>query len=117
MEQSLLNQMETEDEAGDNPAPSNVIEQNTRTIIHLRPKAVYTRGLQDWIAAFVTTLSGHMIFVYVYIVWYCVWILLRTGRLGVQQFELVLVRSHDNGRVAGSDLPGFLCTHQPQPGE
>ena len=39
MQQSLLNQMKTADNADDNPALSNVIERNIRTIIQLRLEA------------------------------------------------------------------------------
>ena len=40
MEQSRLNQVETADNAEDNPALSNVIERNIRTIIGLDAEAV-----------------------------------------------------------------------------
>ena len=87
MQQSLLNQMETADNAEDNPALSNVIERNIRTIIHLRLKAAREHGLQDRIADVITSFSGRMIFAYVHIVWFGVWILLNTGRLGVRPFD------------------------------
>ena len=44
MQQSLLNQMKTADNAEDNPALSNVIERNIRTIIHLRLEAAGSAG-------------------------------------------------------------------------
>ena len=47
MQQSRLNQAETADNAGDNPALRNVIERNIRTIIKLRLKAASERSLQD----------------------------------------------------------------------
>jgi hypothetical protein len=50
MQQSLLNQMETTDNAEDNPALSKVVERNIRTIIRLRLEAARERGLQDRIA-------------------------------------------------------------------
>ncbi len=87
MEQSCLNQVETADNAEDNPALSNVIERNIRTIIRLRLKAAGERGLQDRIADSITSFSGRMIFAYVHIVWFSVWILLNTGSLGVQAFD------------------------------
>ena len=40
MQQSLLNQMKTADNAEDNPALSNVVERNIRTIVKLRLEAV-----------------------------------------------------------------------------
>ena len=87
MQQSLLNQMKTADNAEDNPALSNVIERNIRTIIHLRLEAAGERGLQDRIADVITSFSGRMIFVYVHIFWFGAWILLNTGNFGVRPFD------------------------------
>jgi uncharacterized membrane protein len=87
MQQSLLNQMETPDNAEDNPALSKVIERNIRTIIHLRLEAAGERGLQDRIADVITSFSGRMIFVYVHIFWFGAWILLNTGNFGVRPFD------------------------------
>src|SRR5512143_2898258 len=75
------------DHSGDNPALSAVIERNIRTIIQLRQKAAHKRSLQDRIADAITSVSGRMVFVYVHIVWFVVWILLNTGRLGVAAFD------------------------------
>ena len=87
MQQSSLNQTETPDNAADNPALSNVIERNIRTIIHLRRKAAHERGLQDRMADMITSFSGRMIFAYVHIAWFGAWILLNTGRSGVRPFD------------------------------
>ena len=75
------------DNKDDNPALSKVIERNIRTIIHLRTKAAHERSLQSRIADMVTSFSGRMIFVYVHIVWFGVWIILNTGRFGIQPFD------------------------------
>ena len=87
MQQSLENQTETADNAEDNPALSNVIERNIRTIINLRLKAAAKRSVQDRIADVITSFSGRMIFAYVHIVWFIVWIVLNTGSLGVKPFD------------------------------
>jgi uncharacterized membrane protein len=87
MQQSLLNQMETADNADDNPALSNVIERNIRTLIRLRLDAARERGLQDRIADAITSFSGRMSFVYVHIIWFVAWILLNTGSFGVPPFD------------------------------
>ena len=71
----------------DNPALSKVIERNIRTIIRLRAKAAHERNLQSRIADLITSFSGRMIFVYVHILWFAIWILLNTGRFGVQVFD------------------------------
>ncbi|HEX9074757.1 MAG TPA: DUF1003 domain-containing protein [Anaerolineae bacterium] len=75
------------DHRGDNPALSAVIERNIRTIIQLRQKAALKRSPQDRLADAITSVSGRMVFAYVHIVWFVVWILLNTGRLGVAAFD------------------------------
>ena len=87
MQTGRLNQEEKEDHAEDNPALSQVIERNIRTIIQLRLKAAGQRSTQDRIADAITSLSGRMVFAYVHIVWFGVWILLNTGRVGVRPFD------------------------------
>ncbi len=88
MQQSLPNQIEEkEDHTEDNPALSNVIERNIRTIIRLRSKAARERNLHARIADIITSFSGRMMFAYVHVVWFVVWILLNTGRFGVPPFD------------------------------
>jgi uncharacterized membrane protein len=87
MEPNGLNQGEKEDHAEDNPALSKVIERNIRTIINLRVQAARERSLQDRIADAITSLSGRLVFVYVHIVWFGVWILVNTGRVGASPFD------------------------------
>ena len=87
MQQSQLNRTEKEDHEKDNPALSKVIERNIRTIIHLRTRAARQRSLQSRIADAITSFSGRMIFAYVHIIWFGIWILLNTGRFGVQPFD------------------------------
>ena len=82
-----LNQAESADHADDNPALSNVIERNIRTIIDLRLQAARARGLQDRIADAITAFSGRMVFVYAHIVWFGLWFVLNTGRFGVPPFD------------------------------
>ncbi len=78
---------EIEDHIEDNPALSKIIERNIRTVINLRLKAAREQSLQDHIADVFTSFSGRMVFVYVHVVWFSVWILLNTGRLGVHPFD------------------------------
>lgn len=87
MEQSRRHEEKTEDHAADNPALNKVIERNIRTIIQLRLKADRERSVQDHIADTVTSFSGRMGFVYVHILWFGLWILLNTGRVGVHTFD------------------------------
>jgi uncharacterized membrane protein len=87
MQQRRLNQEEQADHAEDNPALSQVIERNIRTIIHLRLKAARERSVQDRLADAITAFSGRMVFAYVHIVWFGVWILLNTGHVGVRAFD------------------------------
>ena len=78
---------ETEDHEQDNPALTNVMERNIRTIIQLRLKSGRERSLQDRIADGITSFSGRMVFVYVHVVWFGAWILLNDGRFGVSPFD------------------------------
>jgi len=87
MQQIPLNREENEDQEMDNPALSKVIEQNIRTIIHLRTKSARERGLQDRIADVITSFSGRMLFAYIHIVWFGIWILLNTGVFGIDVFD------------------------------
>src|SRR6186713_2737500 len=87
MQPRPLNQMEPADHAGDNPALSNVIERNIRTIIDLRLQAARARGLQDRLADAITAFSGRMVFVYAHILWFGLWFALNTGRFGVPPFD------------------------------
>jgi uncharacterized membrane protein len=82
-----LNQAESADHADDNPALSNVIERNIRTIIDLRLQAARARGLQDRLADAITAFSGRMVFVYAHILWFGLWFVLNTGRFGVPPFD------------------------------
>ena len=82
-----LNQAESADHADDNPALSNVIERNIRTIIDLRLQAARARGLQDRLADAITAFSGRTVFVYAHIVWFGLWFVLNTGRFGVPPFD------------------------------
>jgi len=82
-----LNQAEPADHADDNPALSNVIERNIRTIIDLRLQAARARGLQDRLADAITAFSGRMGFVYAHILWFGLWFVLNTGRFGVPPFD------------------------------
>jgi uncharacterized membrane protein len=87
MRQSRLNQEEPGDHEEDNPALSKVVERNIRTIIQLRLQAAHARSVHDRIADAITAFSGRMAFVYVHVVWFGVWILLNTGRIGVRPFD------------------------------
>jgi len=87
MQPRSLNQSESAEHAGDNPALSDVIERNIRTIIDLRLQAARARGLQDRLADAITAFSGRMVFVYAHIVWFGLWFVLNTGRFGVPPFD------------------------------
>jgi uncharacterized membrane protein len=71
----------------DNPALSNVIERNIRTIVAMREGRKARRGFQDRLADVITSFSGRMIFAYVHVIWFGVWILLNTGFFGIEPFD------------------------------
>ena len=76
-----------DDHEQDNPALSKIIERNIRTIIQLRLKADRERSLQGRAADAVTAFAGSMVFVYLHIIWFAAWVILNTGRAGVQPFD------------------------------
>ncbi|MEH2338509.1 DUF1003 domain-containing protein [Nostoc sp.] len=86
---SSMNEEEKEylDYEDNNPLLSKVIQRNIRTLIRLRAKAANKRNLQDRIADVITSFSGHIVFVYVHLVWFGAWIILNTGKLGVHPFD------------------------------
>jgi uncharacterized membrane protein/CheY-like chemotaxis protein len=87
MLETRLLQKEIADHEEDNPALSNVIQQNIRKIIRVRQKAVREQSVQDRIANAMTTFSGSMAFFYVHIVWFLIWFILNTGHLGMEPFD------------------------------
>ena len=87
MQKRGLTQAERTDHTGDNPALSDIIERNIRTIIDLRLQAAPARGMQDRLADIITAFSGRMVFVYAHIVWFGLWFLLNTGRFGLPPFD------------------------------
>lgn len=72
---------------GDNPALSHIIERNIRTITALRLQAQQARRVQERIADAITAFSGRMVFVYVHLVWFSLWIVINTGRVGLRPFD------------------------------
>jgi uncharacterized membrane protein len=82
-----LLQKEIADHKEDNPALSSVIQRNIRKIIQVRLKAARDQGIQDRIANGMTGFSGSMAFFYLHIVWFCVWIFLNAGYLGLSPFD------------------------------
>jgi uncharacterized membrane protein len=94
MGQSRPDEKKTEDHAEDNPALNKVIERNIRTIIRLRLKAARERTVHDHIADTITSFSGRMGFVYMHIVWFGLWLLLNTGRVGVRALRRCVANDH-----------------------
>jgi uncharacterized membrane protein len=66
---------------------SAVVERNIRKMIRLRMKSDRQRSLGEKISDAITNFSGRMAFVYIHIVWFSAWILLNTGRLGIEPFD------------------------------
>jgi uncharacterized membrane protein len=69
------------------PALAEVIDRNILTIAALRQQAVRERGLQDRLADGITAFSGRMLFIYLHAVWFGGWVLLNTGKLGLEPFD------------------------------
>lgn len=82
-----MDQPDIDPAVGADTALSATIERYIRTIINLRLKAARERTLQDRIADVITGFSGRMLFVYGHVVWFALWLLLNTGRLGIRPFD------------------------------
>ena len=75
------------DDPPDNPALSDVVERNIRTILKIRAQSARSRSLQERLADGITAVSGRMAFVYLHCAWFGLWLLLNTGRFGVRPFD------------------------------
>jgi len=71
----------------DIPTLNRAIDRYIRTVIDIRLKAAGQRSPQDKVADGITAFSGHMVFVYVSIVWFAAWILLNSGLLPIRPFD------------------------------
>ena len=71
----------------DNPALSRIIERNIRTMIQLRLKTDGERSPQDRAVDAATDFAGSIVFVHLHLAWFALWVLLNTGRVGVQPFD------------------------------
>lgn len=75
------------DDPPDNPALSDVVERNIRTILKVRARSALNRSLQERLADGITSLSGRMAFVYFHCAWFGMWLLVNTGRFGIRPFD------------------------------
>ena len=87
MPPTSTNDENPDDYQDDNPALSNVVERNIRTIVRLRLQAARARGMQDRLADFITDASGRMIFAYVHVVWFGLWFVVNSGWVGIRPFD------------------------------
>ena len=87
MPPTSTNDENPDDYQDDNPALSNVVERNIRTIVRLRLQAAHARGMQDRLADFITDASGRMIFAYVHVVWFGLWFVVNSGWVGIRPFD------------------------------
>ena len=70
-----------------NPALSDVVENNIRTLLRLRSQRSKARNVQDRLADAITYFSGRMGFVYFHVVWFAAWIGVNTGHFGIGVFD------------------------------
>jgi uncharacterized membrane protein len=75
------------DDGPENPALSDVVERNIRTILKLRAQSAHNRNFQERLADGITDFSGRLSFVYFHVVWFGVWLLLNTGWFGLKAFD------------------------------
>jgi len=67
--------------------PNKIIQENIGTIIEHRRETARKRSFSDVVADTITDFSGRMLFVSIHIVWFAAWILLNSGRFGVEPFD------------------------------
>jgi len=75
------------DDPPENPALSDVVERNIRTILKLRAQSARDRTFQERLADGITDFSGRLAFVYFHVVWFGIWLLLNTGWFGLKAFD------------------------------
>ena len=75
------------DDKPDNPALSDVVERNIRTILRLRAQSALDRTLQERLADAITRFSGRLSFVYFHAVWFGAWLLLNAGWFSIKAFD------------------------------
>jgi uncharacterized membrane protein len=75
------------DDSPDNPALSDVVERNIRTILRLRAQSALDRSVHERLADGITSLSGRLPFVYLHLAWFGAWLMLNTGWFGIKPFD------------------------------
>lgn len=70
-----------------NPALSEVVENNIRTLLRLRRKREQERNLEERLADGITLLSGRMAFIYLHILWFGGWIFINNGDTAFKVFD------------------------------
>lgn len=66
---------------------AEIIEQNIRSILELRTRALEARSTQERISDGITAFSGRMSFLYVHTVWFGLWIVINLGWVGLKPFD------------------------------
>jgi uncharacterized membrane protein len=69
------------------PLLASVLEKNIRTVIAQRERLARRRSLQDVLADLITDFSGHMLFVYLHVLWFAGWIAWNLGSFGAKAFD------------------------------
>ena len=87
MESSAEQSTSIYDEQPDNPALSDVVERNIRTIMRLRAQSARNRSFQERLSDAITEFSGRLSFLYVYALWFGAWIVINTGWLRIPVFD------------------------------
>jgi uncharacterized membrane protein len=73
--------------AADSGHIAGIIEDNIRTIIELRQRALACRSTEERLADGITAFSGRMSFLYLHAVWFGIWIALNLGLFGLKAFD------------------------------
>ena len=87
MKSSAKNTSAIQDEGPDNPALSDVVERNIRTILRLRAQSSRNRSFQERLSDVITQFSGRLTFLYLHGLWFGAWIVINTGWLKIPIFD------------------------------
>jgi uncharacterized membrane protein len=75
------------DDGPGNPALSDVVERNIRTVMRLRAQSAHNRSFQERLSDAITQFSGRLSFLYVHALWFGAWIVINTGWVGIPIFD------------------------------
>ena len=71
----------------DKPLLADIIVRNIANLSRLRQQSSQRRTLQEHLSDIITSVSGHMLFVYLHILWFGSWIVINAGWWSLPPFD------------------------------